>query len=335
MKSQSHRLDRAAGRRRLRHNVSARYPIETSPLWGLKSTHQLAHLIGVSEADLEQACMNPTYNCFIDKLKPNAKPGKEPRHIQEPIEETLKIHYRVVRLLDSIERPNFLHSATKKRSHVTNARAHLESGGAVVAMDIRKFFESTTYLHVKAFFFKDLNCSHDVARLLATVCCAEGHLPTGSCISPLLSYFTHRLMFARIEALCVVKDVTMTLYVDDLTLSGLHATKTMLHQVKGIIRRQGLRTHPDKDALVQPGKAAIITGGVRVDGELRLRNKHHNAIVAMQDLIAGGEEGSLKKLRGQVASARSVEPVAAIRLEARLDRMLRSEDGSSSGGLTK
>lgn len=325
MKICSHRLEKAAGRKRLRKNRSARYPIERSPLWGLTSTHQLAALINVQVEDLEVLCMAPAYNRFDEQPKPDGKPGKELRHIQEPVEATLRVHYRIAKHLDSIQRPDFLHSATKTRSHVTNARAHIASGGTVVAMDIRKFFESTTYHHVRAFFRRDLGCSLDVARLLATVCTADGHLPTGSCISPLLSYFTHRKMFGEVEKLCVEKDVTMTLYIDDLTLSGVHATKTLLHQIKVMIKRQGLQTHPKKDAVVRPGKAAIITGAVRDGGLLRLRNKHHNSIVTIQDLIASGEELSLNKLRGQVAAARSVEPVAAARLEARLDRILSND----------
>lgn len=325
MKSLQHRLDKAAGRRRLRHNGSGRYAIEQSPLWGLTSTHRLAGLIGVEVQDLSSICLAPTYHRFHEKPKPGSKPGKEPRHIQEPLEATLRIHYRIAKFLDSIQRPDFLHSATKKRSHVTNAQAHVVAGGAVVAMDIRKFFESTTYHHVKAFFRKDLGCSLDIARLLATVCTADGHLPTGSCISALLSYFTHRKLFAAIESLCAEEQVTMTLYVDDLTLSGPHANKTLLHQVKTLIKRQGLQTQPSKDAVIRPGKAAIITGAVRDGPQLRLRNKHHNSIVVLQDKIANGDAVSFEQLHGRLAAARSVEPIAAARLAARLNCILKSQ----------
>jgi hypothetical protein len=322
MKSHQHKIEKRIGRRRLRHNKSARYPIEDSPLYGLNSIHLLAALIDVPEKDIEAVCLSPTYNRFDEQPKQGVKPGKDRRHIQEPVDATLPIHYRIAKHLDSIQRPDFLHSATKKRSHVTNARAHLVSGGAVVAMDIRKFFESTTYHHVKAFFHRDLGCAHDIARLLATVCTADGHLPTGSCISPLLSYFAHRKMFAEIEKLCVEKDIIMSLYIDDLTLSGVHATKTILYRAKAIIKRQGLETQQTKDAVVRPGKPAIITGVVRDGGQLHLRNKHHDSIVMLQDLIASGDDASLKQLRGQVAAARAVEPSAAVRLEARLIRIL-------------
>jgi hypothetical protein len=317
MKNPSHSREKTLGRARLRKNQSARYPIERSPFWRLSSIHQLATLLDVPVHEIKAICMEPSYNRFDDR----PKPGKEPRHIQEPTSRTLKIHYRMARYLDSIERPEFLHSATKKRSHVTNARAHLSSGGGVVAMDIRKFFESTTYHHVKAFFHRDLGCSHDVARLLATVCTADGHLPTGSCISPLLSYFTHRQMFARIEMLCIEQNVTVTLYVDDLTLSGIHATKSMLYQIKQLIVRHGLRTKATKDAVVRPGKSAIITGVMRTGGQLRLRNRHHEAIVAIQDQVVAGECESSHQLRGRIAAARAVDPQAACRLEARMKRL--------------
>ena len=89
--------------------------------------------------------------------------------------------------------------------------------------------------------------------------------------------------------------------------SGLTMTVSAGSKAK-LIRIQG------KDAVVRPGKAAIITGAVRDGGQLRLRNKHHNSIVTLQDRIANGEDVSINQLRGRVAAARSVEPVAAVRL---------------------
>lgn len=124
----------------------------------------------------------------------------------------------------------------------------------------------------------------------------------------------------------------MTLYVDDLTLSGIHATKSMLYQIKAFIVRHGLQTKPTKDAVVRPGKSAIITGAIRDGNQLRLRNKHHDAIVKIQDQIALGQCPSLDQLRGRVASARAVEPRAAERLEARLKRITSDQARASCAG---
>lgn len=330
MKNKSHKFDKATGRRRLRKNISQRYEIEKSPLYGLRSIHRLAALLNVQVDSLDQICSKPSYHEFDEQPKPNAKPGKEARHIQEPIGATLRVHYRLLKFFDSIERPDFLHSATKKRSYVSNAMAHKDSEGAVVVMDIRRFYENTTYEQVKQFFLRDLKCALDLSRYLASVCTINGHLPTGSCISPLLSYFVHRRMFAEIEETCSVGDVVMTLYVDDLTLSGSGATKTMMYKIKSIVRRRGLKTHTGKDAVLQPGKPAIITGVICHQGGIRLRNKHHDAIVTTQDSIAAGDISGVEKLRGQMAAARVVDPTASNRLDARLARVFAKTQSSGS-----
>lgn len=331
MKSQLHRHEKTIGRRRLKRNICARYEITESPLYKLTSIHKLSSLLGIKVDDISVLCLKPSYSCFYENNK-NLKSGKQPRHIQEPFEITLRLHYRLAKLLDSIKRPEFLHSATKKRSNVTNATAHLNSDGAVVLMDIRKFYENTTYGQIKKFFFNDLKCSHDIARLLTTLCSFEGHLSTGSCLSPLLSYFAHRDLFKSIESLCISKNVSMTLYVDDLTLSGLHATRTLLYQIKTLIKKENLSTHPKKDAVVPVGKSTIITGVIRQLSKLHLRNRHHEAIVLLQDRIASGESGLDGKLLGRLAAANSIDPAAVKRLYERSRKMQNYRDMSISVG---
>ena len=77
-----------------------------------------------------------------------------------------------------------------------------------------------------------------------------------------------------------------------------------------------------KDAVLRPGKPAIITGVVRDSGSIHLRNKHHDAIVAAQDSIAHGSLAAVDKLAGQMAAARSVDPQAARKLDARYQRLM-------------
>lgn len=183
---QQHKREKKALKRAYKRNVSARYDLTISPLWQLNSIHLLAKYLRITVADLKQLSKTPTYYCFIDKTKP-----LKPRDIQEPTDMTMRVHYRLVRLLDSIKRPDFLHSATRKRSNITNADTH-RSGENIISTDIQKFYESTTLSHVKDFFLKELCWAHDLAKLMAKICTVQGHLPTGSCLSPLMSYFVHR-----------------------------------------------------------------------------------------------------------------------------------------------
>ncbi len=316
MPSRQHKREKAARRSGLRKNKSGSYPIESSPLWQQKSLHKLAELLGTTPEELAAIASAPEYNEFVDK--PNTPKARD---VQEPLGPTMHLHYSLVKLLDRIQRPDFLHSATKRRSYITNAEAH-RAGHAIVQTDIRKFYESTTYAHVKTFFFKDLGWPHDLAKLVAKACTVHGHLPTGSCISPLLSYFVHRRMFAGIEELCRRAGVVMTLYVDDLTLSGVHATSSLLHEVKATILRFDLVTHKEK--LVAPGNVGIVTGVALDNGQLRLRNKQHKALVEIIDSVCAGDTTLMDKLQGKLAAAHAVEPAAAAGLTERYKRHVRS-----------
>jgi hypothetical protein len=281
--NKQHRLQKLALKRELRRNSSGKYALEASPLWKLRGPKKLATLLNMSPEEVHSVAKVPAYHHFD---VPSKKPGKEPRHVQEPRELTLHLHYQFTKLLDRIIRPTFLHSATKKRSHVTNAEAHIGTD-PVVCTDIQKFYENTTRAHVKAFLRVDLGWPIDLAGLMADALTVDGHLPTGSSVSPLLSYFTHRRLFAEIEQICLDKGCTVTLFVDDITVSGKHATMGLLHRIKRVLWRAGLVTHEDRSA--STSSPVIITGTVREDTELKLRNKHRKSIVGLLNQLENGD----------------------------------------------
>jgi hypothetical protein len=290
----------------------------------LQSKHLLAQYLRVTVEQLDALAERPEYNCFIDCTKPD-----KPRNIQEPIGLTMRVHYRLARLLDRIERPGFLHSATRKRSNITNAKAHI-GGKNVVSTDIRKFYESTSYLHVKSFLHRELGWAHHIAIIMAKICTVEEHLPTGSCISPIMSYFVHRSMFAAIEKRCSLFNVVLTLYVDDLTASGNQASNSLLRDIKKIVSKHGLQTHKDK--LVARGHSATITGVIVGGAEVHLPNKQHLAIVELIQEVASGDVTQHERLKGKLASAHSVDPVATKRLTGRFKRQvqLREQSGRTT-----
>jgi hypothetical protein len=314
MNRSQHKRLKAALKRGFRKNQSARYPLVSSPLWKLNSIHLLARLMRVEVSRLRELGNSTEYNCFTDFSKPD-----KPREVQEPLGLTMRVHYRLVRLLDSIFRPEFLHSATRNRSNITNAKAH-RGGDSVVATDIENFYRNTTYLHVKSFFRNDLGWPLDLAKIMALICTVDGHLPTGSCLSPLLSYFVHQRVFGVIELLCRDKNVALTLYVDDLTLSGQHASRHLLHQVKTLLKRRGLRTH--KDTLTARGHPAKITGVVVDGSSMRVPNKHHLKIINSIDEVAGGNIGYINTLNGQLSYANAIDPSSVVPLNQRLNRKL-------------
>src|SRR3546814_14941861 len=95
-------------------------------------------------------------------------------------------------MLARIEPPSFLFCPVKGRCYVSNAARH--RGNRVVhCLDIKKFFPNTPRVRVIAFFQSIMGCRADVAGILGDLCTFEGHLPTGSPLSPILAYYSYQL----------------------------------------------------------------------------------------------------------------------------------------------
>jgi hypothetical protein len=181
------------------------------------------------------------------------------RLIQEPPAALQALHRQIHGYLCRVETPDYLHSAIKGRSYITNANAHI-GAPCMIKIDVKKFFPSVPQHKVMHFFRDCLQCAPDVAGLLANLVCFKGRLATGSAASPIVSYYAYKTMFDAIEILAVENGLNMTCYVDDITLTGVGASPRLLHEVRKIILRHGLRAH--KACFCPRGQARIVTGAM-------------------------------------------------------------------------
>ncbi|MGV3683761.1 MAG: reverse transcriptase family protein [Acidovorax sp.] len=315
--SKKHLHDRRALKRENRRSPSEKYPLERSPLYMLGGPRELAGLMQLSMDRIKEIARRPDYHCFEEAA---SRPGKAPRYIQDPRGDTQTLQYRFAKFLNRIERPAFLHSATRGRSHISNAQAH-KGTDPVVCADIEKFYENTTRAHVKDFLLHDLKWPMDLATTMADALTINQHLPTGSAVSPILSYFTHRRMFDDIEVLCVDAGCTLTLFVDDITVSGPRASMSLLRSIKRRLLGRGLRAKSSKDKSAPAGSAVIITGAVRDGDQLRIRNEHRKGIIALLAQYEAGAVGVEQSLQSKIAAAKCVDPSGATPLESRFIRL--------------
>lgn len=314
---QKHRRERLALKRENRRSPSEKYPLERSPLYQLGGPRELVAILKLSIQEIEEVARSPEFHCFDEEP---AQPGKAPRHIQDPRGNTQTLHYRFAKFLNRIERPAFLHSATRGRSHISNAATHTGTH-PVICADIEKFYENTTRAHIKGFLLNDLRWPMDLAALMADALTFENHLPTGSAVSPILSYFTHQRMFRDIEEMCVSTGCTLTLFVDDITVSGPRASMALLRRIKQRLLSRGLRAKAGKDKSAPTGSAVVITGAVRDRDRLRIKNAHRKSIV---ELLARYEAGDLslgEHLASKIAAAKCVDRAGAAPLESRFMRV--------------
>ena len=134
------------------------------PLYGLQSKKMLKRLLHIEDSKLtKQDYIASLVSPYIDKS------GK-PRLIEPPREELKAIQKRLKKLLGKIVVPDNVFSGIKGRSYADNAKMHMGSGRRnLFKIDLTAFFPSIDRDTVYRFFSEDLNCSSDVAQILALI----------------------------------------------------------------------------------------------------------------------------------------------------------------------
>jgi len=264
--------------------MSQEYPINDSRLFKLSNKRKLAELLEVSSAEIRFGCVAPNrYRLWPTSQKyPSNAPElyQKSRDIEEPVKSLKAIQDRLAKLLARIKTPQYLYSAKKGRSYLSNASSHMGSGQAI-RIDIKGFYKNAKDKYVRRFFLDDLRCSPDIAHILTELICWDGHLPTGSPASPIISYFAYRPMFEELHALALSIGATMTVYVDDIVFSGEKVNGSLIPKAKGIIKKSGLKGH--KISFFNKAQTRIITGvAVTPNGQLLIPNKRHRKIRVLE-----------------------------------------------------
>jgi hypothetical protein len=277
-------------------------PLNQSRLYKLTSPRRLADVLGLDEAELRAMAIGPDrYRQFEIEKKDGGK-----RPVEDPVAPLKRVQGRVARMLARIEPPDFLFCPVKGRCYVSNAARH--RGNRVVhCLDIKKFFPNTPRVRVIWFFQTVMQCRGDVAGLLGDLCTFEGHLPTGSPLSPILAYYSYHDMWAELAAFCASKGYTLTVYVDDVTISGAKVPIADVWQVRRMIHRTGLRYHKLKHYVDKP---AEVTGVIVRDGLVvvpnRQRLKQRQLALTLQS--AGSDDARLRgRLTGITGQIRQID----------------------------
>lgn len=278
------------------------HPLNQSRLYKIKSPAQLADILTIKPQDIEDLIDAPeNYIRFTTE---------DGRDIQWPKPLLRRAHKRTATLLSRIETPSFLHSAIKGKSYLTNAKPHL-SNHPTVKVDIKKFFASVRAAAVFHFFKDTMLCKEDVAAVLTKLLTVDKHLPTGSSVSPILSYFAYHDMFNELKKLADENGCEMTCYVDDLTFTGPGATRKLLYQASQIIGRYRLVAHKTK--IFKPGQPKIVTGVAITKHGNRVPNKRQKTIQKdLQELAEAKSEQDkidiMTRLIGRMFEAAQLDP---------------------------
>lgn len=276
------------------------HPLDQSPLYKLSSRSKLCRLLGITQGELRAISKGDAlYREFDIEKKSGGK-----RHVENPVRPLKLVQARLARRLSKVAPPDYLYCPVKRRCYVSNAAQHV--GNRVVrCLDLKSFYPNTPSRRVYWFYHSVLRCPPDVAGLLTTLSTYQEHLPTGSPLSPILGYFTYVDVWEKVAALCTEKGHTLTIYVDDLTISGIQVSDADIWAVKQELHGAGLRYHKEKTFRDRPAEVTgVIVGAGGVAAPNRQHRKLHTARRSLLEL-EGKERvkvlGQMKGLKGQLS----------------------------------
>lgn len=230
-----------------------RYELQDSPWVQNLTQKNFAELLGTTKGRLE------TIISEKDRwVKREEKViGQKVRNVALPIGKLRTIHERIKYHLNKIKHPPYLYSPRKGRGQRDNAALHASSR-QILSIDIRQFYPSTKDEHIFRWAHHVAGLRADVAGLFVHLVAVDGRMPFGSPVSPVLTAHVHRPMFDEIAVICAQSGLKMSLWVDDLTISGDAITGVVLDAIRTAISRRGFQTHKIKFRTAN--RPVIITG---------------------------------------------------------------------------
>lgn len=301
------------------------YPLHQSPFYKLSSFSKLATLLETTPAQLK------FYKKF-DHTHYRIFTNEKGRLIQSPSGDLYVLHNRIASLLARIQTPIWLHSFKKGYSYNSNALQHIHAR-QVITFDIKAFYQHITQDKVRQFFLNDLKCSKDIAYVLSKLCCFDNHLPTGSQVSIYLNFLANIAMFDELNNLAQSRQANISVYADDITVSGDSVDMSLYNTMKKVLIRYGYEVSRHKTQRFLAHQSPIITGLAVNNEELQpvnsfyrgLRQKceflNRNMSLIDNDIL-DAEYNSIKGKNNYIRSYTNRVPTIAKEIESVIEMLL-------------
>lgn len=295
-----------------------------SNLYKQTSKKYLIHLLDIPNKQyLKQ-------NYVVKQIFPYIQDNPKPRLIEVPSEQLKKIQRNIKNELNKIIVPDNVFSGIKGKSYIDNAIIH-QRNNYVFKIDLTAFFPCITRDSVYNFFIDCLKTSADIALILTNLLTVDlslcdikdveavesfllakrirttNHLISGSPASQILSYLVNHNMFDELQSLCDRNNITMSIYVDDITFSS---PNTISHKIKeviyNIVSKNIYRLSRNKVKYYTKNYPKLITGTVIApDGNLKIKNTLSLNIIEEWKHYKNHPDDmqSYKRLRGLIIAA--------------------------------
>ena len=294
----------------------------------MRNVRQLSGLRRLVGGSLIDEAVKEGFGSFVDELRlVNVRKPRDVIRVSGPL---WKLQDRMLRrvLMPNLSPGCFSHGGVTGRSPKSNALEHLKSR-FVYKADVSNFFPSIHRERVHRF-FREMNCSPDMAHIATEICTYDHHLALGLVTSPFLADQLLRPVDNRIAGMCKSVGIKYTRYVDDITISGnFDFSKSGIpSSVTSILNEHGFSNNSEKAEFSRIEDCAITGIRIRIrGGKLDVSREYIDRLskrIADANMLASGQfTGSAfleeNQLKGRVHFVSWVNPGRRGRLIRRLN----------------
>lgn len=272
-------------------------------LKNVKTKRQLLKALEVTEQDLQNALSLPYRKGVISKN------GKD-RQLEKPNSTLKMVLGKILVELQKIVPPTYCQCGFKGQNNIKNAQKHLKQR-EIITLDIQSCFQNSRAKYVRQFFENKLNITGEALEIILQLTTYRGYLPTGAPTSPALLFFSHQEIFDRISDHMKKQGITMTLYMDDITLSAKrHISGKTVKYVERTLSEHELKLNHDK--IKRFGRdIAFVTGvAIKPYGKLDVPYKINYSVIEMLEKkkLKDMNIKELQKLLGTVNYIQQITP---------------------------
>jgi len=285
----------------------------------IRTTNHLAHRLGIPFDFLTDVYddHDDLYNDFYKRI------GRKKRHLYACRYRLRQVLVAVKEVLSEVCLPKEIVGGRRGGTIRDFAAPHVGQQ-VVMEFDYVNFYPSVRHRSVYELFCEKLGCSPDVARLLTRLTTAHGRLPQGFPTSTHIGNLLIRDEVANLSKLCEEHHAYLTVWVDNIVISGPFYIQRLVSLVKRMLERTGLRIHDPK---IMPSSHRQTICGVTVNQGLSNNRAKRELIEQdiwqiaegrMCDVCEGDSAKLLRRLNGRVDALAQVDRRQMRKLRHRL-----------------
>jgi hypothetical protein len=233
-------------------------------VYPILSVRRLASLLAVKPQTLRDLAKvaGTQYNPF-DRKQVKSNGRVKWRHIDNPSKPLKFIQQKINKnLLNGVVQslPEGMTGGISGRSILDNARRHL-SQQSIAVLDLKDCFPKTSNKKIFKIWRNYLGAGEEVASLLTKLTTFQRRLPQGAPTSSSLCNVVLFPLYKKIEKYTTKNGLSLSLYVDDVTISGKNKTiKLAIPVVIGFIQKSGYAVRRNKIEIMTSNTPQKTTG---------------------------------------------------------------------------